>query len=42
VTDSGYNVRLDISGETVGVVPRTASSEIHRRKAYACRAGISA
>jgi hypothetical protein len=35
VTASDHSFELDIDGETVGIVPRTTTSEIHRHKAYA-------
>jgi hypothetical protein len=41
VTAGDRSFRLDIDGETVAVVPRTTSSEIHRYKAYATKAGPS-
>jgi hypothetical protein len=37
VTVSDHSFQLDIDGETAGIVPRTASSEVHRYKAYATR-----
>jgi hypothetical protein len=35
VTADGDSYRLDVDGETVAVVPRTTTREIHRYKAYA-------
>ena len=35
VTASDHSFQLDIDGESVGTVPRTTSTEIHRYKAYA-------
>jgi hypothetical protein len=35
VTASDHSFQLDIDGETVTIVPRTTSREIHRHKAYA-------
>jgi hypothetical protein len=35
VTAEDHSFRLVIDGQTVGVVPRTTTSEIHRYKAYA-------
>jgi hypothetical protein len=40
VTASDHRFQLDIDGETVGVVARTTSREIHRYKAYASQRGI--
>jgi hypothetical protein len=37
VTDDDRSLRVDIDGETVAIVPRTTSREIHRYKAYATR-----
>jgi hypothetical protein len=37
VTASDHSFQLDIDGESVGTVPRTTSTEIHRYKAYATR-----
>jgi hypothetical protein len=37
VTATEHSFELSIDGETVSTVPRTASSEIHRYKAYATR-----
>jgi hypothetical protein len=37
VTASDHSFRLDIDGESVGTVPRTTSSEIHRYKAHATK-----
>jgi hypothetical protein len=37
VTARDDKFELEGDGETVGVVPRTTSSEIHRYKAYATR-----
>jgi hypothetical protein len=37
VTVDGHSLRVDIDGETVAIVPRTTSREIHRYKAYATR-----
>ena len=34
-TVSDHSFQLDIDGESVGTVPRTTSTEIHRYKAYA-------
>jgi hypothetical protein len=39
VIASDHSVELVIDGETVGIVPRTTTSEIHRYKAYATRTG---
>ena len=39
VTADGQASAFDIEGETVGIVPRTTSSEIHRYKAYATQTG---
>jgi transposase InsO family protein len=39
VTADDHSFRLDIDGETVGIVPRTTRGEIHRYKAYATKAG---
>ncbi len=39
VTADDHSFRLDLDGETVAVVPRTTSGEIHRYKAYV-RSGI--
>jgi hypothetical protein len=38
VTVSDHSFQLDVDGETLGIVPRTTSSEVHRYKAYATRA----
>ena len=35
ITAEDHSFRLAIDGETVRVVPRTTTSEIHRYKAYA-------
>ena len=35
VTAGDHSFQLAIDGETVGIVPRTTTSEIHRYKAYA-------
>lgn len=35
VTAGDHTFRLQVDGQTVGVVPRTTSREIHRYKAYA-------
>jgi len=37
VTVGDHSFRLDVDGQTVGIVPRTTSSEVHRYKAYATR-----
>ena len=37
VTAGDHSFRLEVDGQTVGVVPRTTTSEIHRYKAYAAR-----
>ncbi len=37
VTADDHGFQLDIDGETIGTVPRTTTSEIHRYKAYATR-----
>jgi len=37
VTVGDHSFQLDVDGETVGIVPRTTSSEVHRYKAYATR-----
>ena len=37
VTADDRSLRVDIDGETVAIVPRTTSREIHRYKAYASR-----
>jgi hypothetical protein len=37
VTVDGHSVRADIDRETVAVVPRTTSREIHSYTAYATR-----
>jgi transposase InsO family protein len=37
VTVSDHSFQLGVDGETVGIVPRTTSSEVHRYKAYATR-----
>ena len=37
VTAGDHSFQLDVDGETVGIVPRTTSSEVHRYKAYATR-----
>jgi hypothetical protein len=39
VIASDHSVELVIDVETVGIVPRTTTSEIHRYKAYATRTG---
>jgi transposase InsO family protein len=39
VTAGDNSFRLDIDGQTVAVVPRTTSKEIHRYKAYAAQRG---
>ena len=39
VTADDHTFRLSIDGDTVAVVPRTTSSEIHRYKAYATHPG---
>ena len=39
VTADDHSVQLDIDGETVAVVPRTTSREIHRYKAAAHSGG---
>jgi hypothetical protein len=39
VTVSEHGFQLDIDGETVGVVARTSSKEIHRFKAYSTQHG---
>jgi hypothetical protein len=36
-TATDHSFQLHIDGETVGIVPRTTSSEIHRYKAYAAK-----
>ena len=37
ITAGDHSFQLDVDGETVGAVPRTTSSEVHRYKAYATR-----
>ncbi len=37
VTAGDHSFQLDIDGESVGTIPRTTSSEIHRYKAYATK-----
>jgi hypothetical protein len=37
VTVDDHSLRVDIDGETVAIVPRTTSGEIHRYEAYATR-----
>jgi hypothetical protein len=37
VTAAAHSFRLDIDGETVGIVARTTTGEIHRYKAYATK-----
>ena len=32
-----HSFQLEVDGQTVGIVPRTTSSEVHRYKAYATR-----
>lgn len=34
VTADDHSFRLDVDGETVAIVPRTTTREIHRYKAY--------
>lgn len=41
VTASDHSFRLDIDGQTVATVPRTASAEIHLYKAYATQPRLS-
>jgi len=41
VTASDHSFRLDIDGQTVATVPRTASADIHRYKAYATQPRLS-
>ena len=38
VTAGDHAFQLDVDGETVAIVPRTTSREIHRYKAYATQA----
>jgi hypothetical protein len=37
VTAADHSFRLDIDGETVGIVARTTTGEIYRYKAYATK-----
>ena len=39
VTASDHSFRISLDSETISVVPRTTTREIHRYKAYATRAG---
>ncbi len=41
VTATDHSFRLDIDGQTVGTVPRTARAEIHRYKACAAQLRLS-
>ena len=41
VTADDHSFRISVDSETISVVPRTSTREIHRYKAYATRAGIA-
>jgi transposase len=41
VTASDHTFQISLESETISVVPRTSTREIHRYKAYATRAGAS-
>ena len=41
VTADDHSFRISVDSETISVVLRTSTREIHRYKAYATRAGIA-
>jgi hypothetical protein len=41
VTASDHTFQISLDSETISVVPRTTTREIHRYKAYATRAGTT-